>query len=139
MNKIYLISCVKSKLPNKARARELYTSSLFKKMYAYAEKRADKIYILSAKHGLVDAEEVIEPYEETLNKKTKMGKKLWAVKVFQKLLRQENLKKAEIVFLAGVNYRKFLEILCDDKKIKHSAPMDGLGIGKQLAWLTKNV
>jgi hypothetical protein len=48
MKRIALISCVKQKLPYKARAEDLYTSDLFRKHLAYAKQLApDAIYILS--------------------------------------------------------------------------------------------
>lgn len=51
--KIGLISCVSKKLNCKTKAKDLYTSPLFKYSLAYARKlNPDKIYILSAKYGL---------------------------------------------------------------------------------------
>lgn len=53
MVKIVLISCVSKKLDHKAKAKDLYTSPLFKYNLKYAEKiGADKIFILSAKYSL---------------------------------------------------------------------------------------
>jgi len=45
------------------------------------------------------------------------------------------LDKEEFVFLAGNNYRKFLLPRIKNYKI----PMLGLGIGKQLKWLTERI
>ena len=67
MRKIVLISCVSKKLPYKAQAKQLYISPLFKKNLAYAQQlKPDAIFILSAKYGLVDLEQVIEPYDLAL-------------------------------------------------------------------------
>src|SRR5690606_13413659 len=55
---IALVSCVSSKEPHAAPARDLYTSALFRKARAYAERNADAWYILSAKYGLVDPNRV---------------------------------------------------------------------------------
>ena len=52
--RVALVSCVKSRRPEPAPARDLYTSPLFRAMRRYAESHADAWYILSAKHGLVD-------------------------------------------------------------------------------------
>ncbi len=46
-----------------ARALEPYVSQLFKKASAYAELTCDSWYVLSAKHGPVHPDEVIEPYD----------------------------------------------------------------------------
>jgi len=63
MKRVVLISCVKQKQPGKARARDLYSSPLFRKHLAYAELLApDAIYILSARYGLVPLDAEIEPY-----------------------------------------------------------------------------
>lgn len=65
--KVELISCSKSKRSYKCKASELYSpSKLFSLSYQYAKTFADKIYILSAKYGLVEENEIIEPYEKNL-------------------------------------------------------------------------
>ena len=52
--KIALISCTKQKREYKCPARELYSESAwFREAYCYAKIVADKIFILSAKYGLV--------------------------------------------------------------------------------------
>ena len=55
---IVLIPCVSKKLNYGAKAKDLYISPLFKYSLAYARKlNPDMIYILSAKHRLVDLNE----------------------------------------------------------------------------------
>lgn len=71
---IAFVGCVKSKKDHPCKAEEMYTSDLFKKSLMYA-KKADKVYILSAKYGLVELDEVILPYQETLNTKTREQQK----------------------------------------------------------------
>ena len=59
--KIILISCVSQKLSHRAKAKDLYISTLFTLNRKYAEKlNPDKIFVLSAKHGLLDMEQEIE-------------------------------------------------------------------------------
>ena len=55
--------------------------------------------------------------------------------IFRKNIGRALLNKDEFVFLAGNNYRKFLLPHIKNYKI----PMLGLGIGKQLKWLTKRI
>ena len=70
-NQIVLISCVSQKLSHRAKAKDLYVSTLFRLNLKYAKiLNPDAIYILSAKHGLLSLEQEIEPYEQTLNRKT---------------------------------------------------------------------
>ncbi len=67
--KIALISCVSKKLTTKAKAKakELYISTLFKLSLKFAFKiKSDNIFILSAKYGLLELEDEISPYNQTL-------------------------------------------------------------------------
>ena len=132
---IVLISCVSEKLKSKSKAKDLYQSTLFKKSLKYAESlKADHIYILSAKYGLVGLEDEIEPYDKTLNKMPVNEKKEWAKNVLAQLKEVVDLKNDNFIFLAGMNYRKYLV----PEIINYKIPMEGLPIGKQLQWLTKN-
>ncbi len=66
--KIALISCVAKKQKNKSQAKDMYVSPLFRGAYRYAKSLGvDKIYILSAKYGLLEELDVVEPYNVTLN------------------------------------------------------------------------
>lgn len=134
--KIVIISCVSKKLPHKARARKLYTSPLFKLNLQYAKSlQPDKIFILSAKYGLLDLEQEIEPYNKTLNQMSKKEREMWAHQVLTKLNEQTDPTNDEFIFLAGKKYREFLV-----PHLKHfSVPMKALGIGKQLAWLKQQL
>jgi len=59
-----LIQCTKSKRSEPAKAKNLYDESdYFCKMRAYAEATSEMWFILSAKHGLVDPETTLEPYD----------------------------------------------------------------------------
>ena len=108
MAKVILISCVKKKLPHKAKARNLYISDLFKSGLRYAESlNPDKIFILSAEYGLIDLDEDIEPYNLTLNEMSVEERKKWARKVIEKLEGFVDLKNDKIIFLAGIKYREF--------------------------------
>jgi len=132
MATIVLISCVSKKLSKKAKARDLYTSPLFKYNLKYALSLSpDKIFILSAKYGLLDLDEEVEPYNKTLNKMKSKEIEKWAEDVLNQLKKVSNLDEDEFIFLAGENYRKFLISHIKNYKI----PMKGLCIGKQLKWL----
>jgi len=135
MSKIVLISCVKKKLDYKAKAKELYTSPYFKYSLNYAlSLKPDKIFILSAKYGLLDLEQEIKPYDKTLNKMSSDEVKEWSENIIKKLRENANLEKDEFIFLAGNKYRKYLI-----KNIKnYKIPLEGLGIGKQLKYLKEN-
>ena len=109
MKKIILISCASKKINKKIKAQDLYISALFQKNLQYAKSlNPDKIFILSAKYGLLKLDEEIEPYDKTLNRMHSCEIKEWANSVLSQLQKVVDLNKDEFVFLAGSNYRKFL-------------------------------
>ena len=62
MKKIVLISCVSKKLAVKSKAENLYSSVLFKYNLRYAKSlNPEKIFILSAKYGLLSLDDEVEP------------------------------------------------------------------------------
>ncbi len=132
MGKVVLISCVSQKLSHKAKAMDLYTSTLFKYNIKYAMSlNPDEIFILSAKYGLLGLEDEIDTYNETLYSKSVKEIKAWSEKVLSSLKRKTDLEKDEFIFLTGEKYRKFLIPEINNYKI----PMVGLGIGRQLKFL----
>jgi cytoplasmic iron level regulating protein YaaA (DUF328/UPF0246 family) len=77
MKQIVLISCSSKKINKKARAKDLYSSILFKRSLNYAKKlNYDRIYIISALHGLVDVNEELEPYITTIKSLSPIEKKI---------------------------------------------------------------
>jgi len=132
MNKVVLISCVKTKRKEACPAGEMYISPLFRMNLEYARLlKPDKIFILSAKYGLLELNQKIEPYNETLNSKNKREKKEWAAEVFNELSKKVDISKTQFIFLAGINYREYLLLRLNQFEI----PMQGLVIGKQLQFL----
>ena len=132
---IVFLSCTASKNDKTCKAQEMYISAYFKKSFEYAKSlNPRKIYILSAKHGLLELNDIISPYNLTLNKMTSKERKLWADKVI-KQCEAKNIDFSEkAVFLCGKNYREYVM----PKFENASAPLFNLGIGKQLQWYDKN-
>jgi hypothetical protein len=127
--KIVLISCVSKKLQHQAKAKDLYINTLFKFNLKYTKSlKPDAIYILSAKHGFLNMEQEIEPYEQTLNTIPVYEIKEWAHGVLLQLVEVASLDKTEFIFLAGGKYRKYLLPYIKNTQI----PLKGLGIGNQL-------
>lgn len=133
MKRVVLISCVSKKRDFPCQARELYISELFKKSLDYAEKvlKADKIFILSAQYGVVPLDQVIAPYDKTLNQMPIAQRRTWAEQVMNDLKQHIDVEQDEVIFLAGQKYREFLE--SQFKKVQ--VPLQGLGIGQQLKFL----
>lgn len=136
MAKIVLISCVSKKLNHKARAQDIYISPLFKMNLKFSKSfNPDKVFILSAKHGLIWLDKEIEPYDKTLNLMHSTERKEWANNVLQDLKKIVDLDKDEFIFLAGENYRKYLIPHIKNYKI----PLEGLSIGRQLQYLKRKI
>ena len=132
MNTIVLISCVSKKLSHRAIARDLYVSSLFRKSLKYIQQFSpQKVFILSAKYGLVPLDEAIEPYDVTLNKMSASERRNWAAKVISQLQQHCDLENDHFVKLAGKKYRQYLL----PHLRSYEVPLAGLPIGKQLQFL----
>jgi len=133
--RIGLVGCVKNKRAYGSKAKDLYTSDLFMKARRYVEENYDHWHILSAKYHLVDPEAEIYPYDETLNDKTISERKAWSKRVFDQLHPlYPNPKSQVFIFHAGKRYREFIIPLLEEYGYQFEIPLEGLGIGKQLAW-----
>ncbi len=136
MARIVLISCAKTKLSQKSKAKDLYVSPLFRYSLQYAKSLSpDMIFILSAKYGLLDLEKEIKPYDKALNKMSVQKVKKWANNVINQLKAKTNLKKDKFIFLAGEKYMKYLIPEISNCRI----PLKGMRIGKRLRYLKENV
>jgi hypothetical protein len=128
--RVGFVACCGRKLPHIAPAKDIYQSDLFKKSRAWVEANCDEWYILSALYGIVHPDTEIAPYDVTLNEMPKEDRDLWASKVRGEL-HGLGLEGEELVVLAGKRYRDPFLL------VPHECPMEGLGIGQQLAWLMR--
>ena len=129
---VVLISCVGKKKSCKCKAKDLYDSTWFRYAWSYAQSlHPDKVFILSAKYGLVDPEAEIEPYEDTLNTKSNHEIRAWAASLLTSLCDRTDIAKDTFIILAGEKYRTYLV----GHLPYHDIPMKGLRIGQQLKWL----
>lgn len=134
MKKIVLLSCGSKKLDSRieVKAKDLYISPLFKYSLNFARAmNPDETFILSAKHGLLNLEKEIAPYDQSLNNLSCIKRKSWASAVVKSLEQVSDLKRDEFIFLAGKTYREYLI-----PRITHyNVPLENLGIGEQLHYL----
>ena len=133
-HRLFLVSCVKTKLPTPAPAKDLYNSDWFRKARACVESTPCPWRVLSAQYGLIHPDQEIRPYEKTLNQMAVAERRAWASDVpdaMQPLLAEVHT----VVFFAGVRYREFLEPALHERGVAVSVPMSGLRQGHQLAWL----
>jgi hypothetical protein len=105
---------------------------LFKLNLQYARSlKPTDIFILSAKYGLVDLEQEIEPYDQTLNTMGVSEIMTWARGVIEQLNLRIDLAEDEVIFLAGEKYRAYLLPYISHYQI----PLARMTIGKQLQYL----
>lgn len=79
-----ILACSAAKLRQPAKARDLYVGALFVLAHQYAELVADRVLILSARHGVVEADKTLEPYDQQLPKE-KHRREQWGVMVARSL------------------------------------------------------
>lgn len=129
------IACSRRKLAHAAPAAELYIGDLFCRSLAYARARGLTPFVLSARHGLIAIDQVIEPYDEALVGMTRPERDLWTARVLDQVERCV-APSALVVLLAGALYREPFDLR--PWGLRHyETPMRGLGIGQQRAWLAR--
>ncbi len=138
--KIALVSCAKSKKNYKCTAKELYSpSELFSISYKYAQTlKVDKIYILSAKYGLVHENTFVDPYELSMKNLSADEQKEWANSVKQQLENELTpYGDDEYIVLTGMDY---LQPLLNVKAFKkYSFPLRGMSLGKRKLFMNNEI
>lgn len=86
---VVLVGCVRVKAAHPSPARTLYRSPLFARRRWYAEAFGRVWYVLSAEHGLVHPDTVLEPYDVALAYQPEGYRRAWAYWVTAKLQRME--------------------------------------------------
>lgn len=134
---IIFLACTKRKQNHPCKAKEMYSaSSLFKKGWEYAlSLQPDAIYILSAKYGLLEPDDEIEPYEQTLAGKNDKIVRRWSINVARQIISKNIDLNDEAIFLCGKNYRKYISNLFPNR----SAPLAHLGIGQQMEFYKNKI
>lgn len=149
--KVGFVACSSSKLTRAAPAWQLYTSPLFRLSVAYLTQKVgvDRWYVLSAKHGLVAPETVLEPYDETLTKMGKAERQAWGERVAEQIYAEWRKCgiKWDITTLAGATYCQPLQkallaktnprtVIC---ALRFDDPLHGKAIGERLQWLSSEL
>jgi hypothetical protein len=137
MSTLALVSCVSMKRPEPSLARDLYLSPWFLKARAYVESTNSPWFILSAEYGLLRPDQIVAPYERTLNTMGIHDRREWARRVLDGLVPQLG-GVGRIIVLAGARYREFLLPVLRQACPVVEIPMEGLTIGRQLQWLSEH-
>lgn len=131
---IALLGCSKAKIGVPAPAARLYAaSSLFRKALSHVTRYADRIHILSAKYGLVDLDQVLEPYDATFADLPAGQQEEWARRVLARLqtLYGEDLSHLTFEFYCGKNYQVYLDPLLRSVGARVYYLVAGLRIGER--------
>lgn len=130
----FLISCSKHKKKTEAPASELYNSPLFKLSANLPERLGIGFSILSAKHGLVNSNAKIQPYDLNLASLTLSEHVVWSESVLKQI--KSNLSGIRrFVVLAGEPYRNRLVPAILASGIKVLEPLSGLSLGWRMSFL----
>lgn len=149
---IALIGCGKKKRSYACPARELYTGPLFTAQREWADANADAYFIASAKHLILEPDQVIEPYNlsmRQLDAETRRTR-AWQIQLhfrsrwidfctFGKSARGYvvAVTRPRVVLLASRDYlfgfHEWQQRANDS--FAFETPLAGKGIGQQLAWL----
>lgn len=139
----FLISCGNKKSPIPIEAIDMYTGSYFlaikEYLYRIGVNRED-IYILSAKYGIIHANDIITPYN------VKFGTKnpdIISVENISKQVDKYNMNNFnKLYFIGGTEYKKIL----NQTKLNYIDFLEervynnivGKGMGYQISWFKKN-
>jgi hypothetical protein len=131
---IGLVSCASKKNPNPRpipAVERYWPGTYFRDTYRYATRRFDRVFILSAKYGLLRPEDPIEDYNVSLVQADRSFRAEWRERVVAQIKRAIDLERSRIFYVCG---RAYWKELIDD--IPGEAVLEGTGgIGFQRRWL----
>lgn len=132
---IGLVSCSATKLGTPAPAGLLYCSPLFRLSLAHAVQRCATVYVLSALHGLVALDAVLEPYEHRMPS-AKRERQRWAAGVSSSIVKRHP-RDERVMLLAGQDYAAPLvaALRWEGWTGDIVQPLKGMQIGQRLAHL----
>jgi hypothetical protein len=154
---VVLVGCAKQKRTERVTAAEMYSPSpLFRKQLAVArqEVRSTRIFVVSAKHGLMTLRRKIAPYEHRLQDKTRDERREWADWIIDDLYDRMScwfyedgwehkrettpLRAINIVLMMGNEYARPLRAAVPDDWT-FVEPLAGMQIGERLRWLNRAI
>lgn len=134
MATIGFIACSKTKSALRLPAAALYTSALFRKSLLAAIDRSEKVYILSAKHGLLACNDVIEPYDVTLKTMKSAERMAWGKRVGAELDAVLRARDSALLF-CGEEYLAPLLYDLNRLNVKVESPLGARSFGSRLSHL----
>jgi hypothetical protein len=138
--RIGLVGCVKTKDTTARRAKDLYLSPLFAGRRNHVARTCNRWWILSAQHGLVHIEDVLEPYDVTLIGASRAERRAWSSAVLSSIDKRVIANKGDTFELhAGADYRLYgLEAGLLERGYLVENPTEGLRSGEQLSFYLRH-
>ena len=132
---LLLLGCVSKKSRTARKAKDLYDSQLFRSRRGYAEATDRPWLILSALHGVVDPEAVLEPYDLALESLPDSERQAWGEEAARAIEnRVGSLAERVIEVHAGAAYVDAVRPALERRGCTVSIPLKGLRLGEQLHW-----
>jgi hypothetical protein len=132
---VVLIGCVKTKQPEPAPAKDLYTSQLFVRRRAYAERSRRPWFVLSSQWGVIDPEEIVAPYDMYLADQPADYRRAWGVSVTERLLAEYPVKAGGVVQVhAGKAYLDAVRGPLEARGLVVVNPVVGTSMGQINQW-----
>ena len=138
--RVGLVSCTSQKLERVAPARELYSASPnFRKWVGWVEVSCDHWFVLSAKHHLVHPDDVLAPYDQTLDGASVGEKRRWSSQVVSELqVVLGDICSHSFEIHAGRNYWAFgLRKKLEARGAMVTVPAEGLNMFERAAFYSQ--
>lgn len=133
--RLLLLGCVKGKRSAASPAKDLYVSALWEKRRQYAESSGQPWRILSAEHGLVCPDQVLEPYDRHLASQSFEYRQKWSHQVARSVLAElEQLGLDTVEFHASRAYTEEVRRTLQHAGIVVHWPFEGLRQGEHQSW-----
>jgi hypothetical protein len=130
-----LVGCVSHKEPTARPAKDLYRSQLFAGRRTYAQATGLPWLIVSAHYGLIEPDQVIEPYDRRLSDLDLAARRALAERIAEQLERRFGpLSGLTFEVHAGDEYMQMLLNGLRPRGGRIVNPLKGLPIGEQLKW-----
>lgn len=130
ISSVVLVSCGKRKLDIAAPAKDLYISERFQEARKFAELYGEKWFVLSAKHGLITPDKILDPYDKDLDSLAPRDKQAWADNVILELSRN-SLPTHHVVVLATNSYCEVLRKKLSTSNFQAIYPLRNLPQGME--------
>jgi uncharacterized HhH-GPD family protein len=132
---VIILGCVSTKRPVPSKAKDLYNSPLWLKRRRYAESSGKPWVVFSAKHGIIDPNDVIEPYDVAMSSLPVADLRAKGRQAVEQLERLTGSLRGKVFEIhAGASYAKAIASPLAGRGGVLQNRLEGLQFGYQLQW-----